>query len=335
MRRALIGGSVAAVVLAAGAVVVAVALMTMLLTGKAPGATTAVTTCVVHASGGGSATDMDPQQVRNAKLIMSIGKSLNVPPRGWVIAISAAMQESNLINVTYGDRDSLGLMQQRPSQGWGSQEEVTTPTYAVRAFYGGKQSPTDNTGLLDIPGWENMTVWGAAQSVQRSAFPLAYAQHESTASALVEQFAHTTAGCDNLAAGPWTLPIDSGYELTSSFGPRYSPTDGTSEVHTGQDFAVPTGEPALAASSGTVSFVGWDGGYGNLVRVRHANGVETFYAHLSATTVHVGQKVKTGEQVGRVGSTGNSTGPHLHLEVRVDDQPQDPMTWLQRKGLNP
>ncbi len=335
MRRLALGCG--ALLLGLGLVTVAalVGLMSMLMTGasQAPASASAVTTCALSA--GGATADLGAEQVRNARLIISVGKALNVPPRGWVVAISAAMQESKLLNVDYGDRDSLGLLQQRPSQGWGSPAEVTTPTYAVRAFYGGPKSPTDNAGLLDLRGWERMPVWQAAQSVQRSAFPFLYAQHEATASRLVQRFGHTTAGCDNLAEGPWTLPVQADYDLTSPYGPRVPPTEGITEVHTGLDFAVPSGSPALAVSTGRVSFVGWDGGYGNLVRVRHAGGVETFYAHLSATDVSVGQKVRAGQQVGSVGSTGNSTGPHLHLEVRVNDQPHDPMTWLQRKGLDP
>jgi hypothetical protein len=333
----LVAGSCAAVVAAALTTVTAgVGLMSMLVTGAgtATGATASVTTCALW-SGGVTTADLDAAQVRNARLIISVGKALDVPPRGWVVAISAAMQESNLTTVDYGDRDSLGLLQQRPSQGWGSPAQVSTPTYAIRAFYGGPHSPTQNSGLLDVPGWQRMPVWNAAQRVQRSAFPFAYATHEATASALVRRFAHTTAGCDDLAKGSWTLPVHADYVLTSGFGPRVSPTEGVTEVHTGQDFAVPAGTPALAVSAGRVSFVGWDGGYGNLVRVRHAGGVETYYGHLSHTSVHVGQKVRTGQQVGAVGSTGNSTGPHLHLEVRVDDQPHDPMTWLRAKGLDP
>lgn len=335
MRRRTLAAGVAVLVLAmAGAGVLAVGLMTMLVTGQSQSGSGSMTTCLLHASGK-SAAALSSQQVRNARTIISIGKAVNVPPRGWVVAISAAMQESNLTNVTYGDRDSLGLMQQRPSQGWGSPTEVSDPTYAIRAFYGGPKSPTANTGLLDIPGWERMPVWNAAQSVQRSAYPFLYAQHEPTASALVQRFADTTAGCDNLAAGAWTMPVENNYVLSSSFGPRVSPTVGVTETHTGQDFAVPTGTPARAVTNGVVSFVGWDGGYGNLVRVRHANGVESFYAHLSATRVRPGQKVDAGQQVGSVGSTGNSTGPHLHLEVRVNDQPQDPMSWLRKNGLHP
>jgi murein DD-endopeptidase MepM/ murein hydrolase activator NlpD len=337
MRPVFVGGCLLLAAAGVAAVLLSVGLMSMvMMTGSAPAstATSSVTSCLLHPSGG-SVADLDPAQVHNARRIISIGKTVNVPPRGWVVAISAAMQESNLRNVTYGDRDSLGLMQQRPSQGWGSPAEVTSPTYAIRAFYGGPQSPTPNSGLLDIAGWQQMSVWSAAQSVQGSAYPFAYADHEATASALVKKLGHTTAGCDNLAPGPWTLPVHGDYVLTSDFGLRTSPTEGVVESHTGQDFAIPTGTPVQATSTGRVSYVGFDAdGYGNLVRIRHVGGVETYYAHLSEVLVSVGQKVKAGRRIGSVGSTGNSTGPHLHLEVRVNDQPHDPMTWLRHKGVD-
>ncbi len=180
-------------------------------------------------------------------------------------------------------------MQQRPSTGWGSPAQVENPAYAARAFYGGPHSPTSNTGLLGVRGWQHMPLWEAAQSVQRSAFPFAYSQHEALATDLVHRLAGKTAGCESLTAGPWQLPVSRSYVLTSGFGPRISPTKGTADFHTGQDFAVPTGTPALAVSQGVVSFTGRDGGYGNLIRVRHANGVESWYGHLSAINVRVGR----------------------------------------------
>lgn len=276
-----------------------------------------------------------PDQIRNARTLIAVGKSLHVPPQGWVVAISAALQESGLRNLHYGDRDSLGMLQQRPSAGWGTPAQVTNPTYAARAFYGGHGSPTRNTGLLSISGWQHMPIWEAAQSVQRSAFPLAYAQHESLASQLVRHLAGATAGCQQLTAGPWGLPVGGHYVLTSGFGPRVSPTTGAADFHTGQDFAVPTGTKALAAASGVVAFTGWDGGYGNLVKLRHANGVETYYGHLSRILVHPGERIARGAVLGLTGSTGNSTGPHLHFEVRVSGQPVDPMPFLRAKGLHP
>ena len=277
--------------------------------------------------------DLDGDQISNARTIIAVGKSLRVPPRGWVIAIATALQESGLRNLGYGDRDSLGLMQQRPSMGWGTIRQVQHPAYAARAFFGGPTSPAANSGLLSVRGWEEMPLWQAAQTVQRSAYPMAYAQHEPLSTELVRRLAGTTAGCRSLAAGPWRPPVAAGYTLTSGYGWRTSPTVGGADFHTGQDFARPTGSPVTAVSRGTVVAAGWSGSYGNLVRVRHAHGVESWYAHLSAVRVRVGEQVRAGDRLGLVGSTGNSTGPHLHLEIRVDDQPTDPVPWLTQKGL--
>jgi murein DD-endopeptidase MepM/ murein hydrolase activator NlpD len=278
--------------------------------------------------------DLDQEQISNARTIIAVGKSLKIPPRGWVIAIATAMQESGLRSLNYGDRDSLGLMQQRPSMGWGTVAQVQNAEYAARAFYGGPKSPTSNSGLLSVRGWEEMPLWQAAQTVQRSAFPLAYADHEALSTQIVERLAGTTAGCEPLASGPWRTPVGTGYTLTSSYGWRTSPTRGGADFHTGQDFAQPEGSAVSAISRGVVAFAGWGGSYGNLVRVRHANGVESWYAHLSTTTVAVGDLIKAGEPLGAVGSTGNSTGPHLHLEIRVDDEPTDPAPWLASKGVH-
>ncbi|MFY0408303.1 peptidoglycan-binding domain-containing protein [Solicola sp. PLA-1-18] len=139
-------------------------------------------------SGGGTPGDdyasLSPEQKQNARTIIGVGKGANVPERGWVVALATAMQESTLINVTYGDRDSLGLFQQRPSQGWGTNAQVSDPVLASKAFYG-VASHTPNPGLLDISGWQQMTITQAAQAVQRSAYPDAYAKWETLARDIV------------------------------------------------------------------------------------------------------------------------------------------------------
>lgn len=119
----------------------------------------------------------------NAETILSVGRSLAVSDYGIVIALATAMQESGLKNLSYGDRDSLGLFQQRPSAHWGTAEEILNPEYAARAFFGGSTSPTQGVarGLLDIESWEEMTLTQAAQAVQISAFPKAYAKWEASA----------------------------------------------------------------------------------------------------------------------------------------------------------
>lgn len=123
---------------------------------------------------------MTAEQARNAITIAQVARDLQVPRRGLQIAIATAIQESKLVNLTVGDRDSGGLFQQRPSQGWGSRAEVTNPVLAARAFFGEAQH-TGNPGLLDIPGWQKMPLTQAAQAVQRSSYPDAYAQWEDVA----------------------------------------------------------------------------------------------------------------------------------------------------------
>ncbi|WTD05902.1 NlpC/P60 family protein [Streptomyces albidoflavus] len=125
----------------------------------------------VHVEG----LDVPAEQVPNAQTIVAAGLSLDVPRKGQIIALATAMQESRLRNLGYGDRDSLGLFQQRPSQGWGSAEQIRDPTYASEQFY---------EHLLKVRGWQQMTITQAAQAVQRSALPDAYAQWEQLATAL-------------------------------------------------------------------------------------------------------------------------------------------------------
>lgn len=117
---------------------------------------------------------------------------------------------------------------------------------------------------------------------------------------------------------------------SSPFGGRISPITGQmGEQHTGQDFAIASGNEVLAAAGGTVTFSGWHQyGGGNRVVVDHGNGLSTSYNHMSANAVKVGQHVERGELVGFSGSTGASTGPHLHFEVIINDEPVDPMGWL-------
>ncbi len=141
------------------------------------------------ASSGGSIAILTSEMEANARTILSVGRSLNVPEYGLVIALAAAMQESTLRNLNYGDRDSLGLFQQRPSTGWGTPAQVTDTVYASKLFFGGPSNPNKGItrGLLDIPGWQSMTVTQAAQAVQLSGYPDAYAKWEDSARAWLAQ----------------------------------------------------------------------------------------------------------------------------------------------------
>ena len=146
------------------------------------GSTAVVTT---PASTGGKVTALTDEMKKNAKVIIGVGKALGVPDYGIVIALAAAMQESSLRNIDYGDRDSIGLFQQRPSAGWGKKALLLDPKHASRLFYGGPSNPNKGktSGLLDVKGWRTMSVTKAAQKVQISAYPNAYAKWETSARA--------------------------------------------------------------------------------------------------------------------------------------------------------
>ncbi|MFN2492232.1 MAG: peptidoglycan DD-metalloendopeptidase family protein [Pyrinomonadaceae bacterium] len=118
-------------------------------------------------------------------------------------------------------------------------------------------------------------------------------------------------------------------KLESGFGGRRNPFGGSSyEFHSGQDIDAPWGEPVVAGASGSVTFVGWQNGYGQLVVIDHGGGLTTRYGHLSHVDVAQGSTVARGQFIGRVGSTGRSTGPHLHYEVRINDEPVNPLQYL-------
>lgn len=126
--------------------------------------------------------------------------------------------------------------------------------------------------------------------------------------------------------GLYVLPVDG--RLSSTFGPRLHPITGEMRPHRGIDLAAPTGTPIAAMAAGTVTFAGWQNGYGNVVIIQHGDGTETRYAHQDTMGVSVGQEVAAGELIGTVGSTGRSTGPHLHLELRRDGDAVDPAPYL-------
>jgi murein DD-endopeptidase MepM/ murein hydrolase activator NlpD len=117
--------------------------------------------------------------------------------------------------------------------------------------------------------------------------------------------------------------------LSSSYGYRSDPFTGAGAMHSGLDFKGPTGTPILAAADGTVTFAGGQSGYGNTIEITHANGLVTRYAHLSSFTVSLGQTVGRGVQIARMGSTGRSTGSHLHFEVRLNGQAVNPLKFLE------
>ncbi|WP_434740754.1 M23 family metallopeptidase [Micromonospora sp. SH-82] len=266
------------------------------------------------------------EQVGNAAIIVAVGRDLDVPPRGWVVAVATAMVESSLRNLDGGDRDSLGLFQQRPSQGWGTPTQILDPAYASTAFY---------EKLLRLDGWEQMPLTVAAQRVQISAFPDRYGEFEQDAEQVVAAVAGVAtitelpgaspAGCPGpaaIAASGWTQPLDA--VVGSGYGPR------AGRLHAGVDMSVPHNTVIRAAADGQVIWSGCDPSTGNCdidgspttsgcgwyVDLIHADGFGTRYCHLiRRPDVTEGDTVQAGQTIGLVGSSGRSSGPHLHFQT--------------------
>lgn len=138
-----------------------------------------------QATASGTTVSFSPEQMDNAATIVGIAMGRDLPARAGTIAIATAIQESKLRNIDYGDRDSLGLFQQRPSQGWGTEAEILDPVYSTNTFY---------DALVAVPGYEEMVVTEIAQEVQRSAYPDAYADHETEGRVIASTLAgHTQA----------------------------------------------------------------------------------------------------------------------------------------------
>lgn len=183
IRRIIVWGIAGAAVLIAMAVVIGAAAFSSLLSAGTVTATSdAASYCVAPASTQAAYSTWSAEQDTDAATIVRVGQSDHVPEYGWVIAVATAMQESTLNNLGSGDRDSLGLFQQRPSQGWGTAAQIMDPVYAAGQFY---------AALLKVPGWQQMPLTVAAQAVQNSGFPGAYAKWQDPATALV---AHLTGG---------------------------------------------------------------------------------------------------------------------------------------------
>lgn len=191
-------GSVRSVVAGLLALTLGFLLLVVVVLGGGVALQQAQATCNLTTGGGGTVS-IGAGETAYVRTIIGVGKTRGVPPKGWIVALATALQESGLENLSnpvypeslplttdgHGtDHDSLGIFQQRPQSGWGSVQELMNPIYEATAFFGGPDVPPDNRGLLDIPGWEALPVTVAAQRVQGSAYPDAYAKWEAAASQL-------------------------------------------------------------------------------------------------------------------------------------------------------
>jgi hypothetical protein len=208
--------------------------------------------------------------------------------------------------------------------------QVTDPKYASRKFF---------EGLFKVSDRNAMPLTLAAQAVQRSAYPMAYAKWEAMARKVVGGGLTGAGGYLGLGLGinmsqyaqgsgagaGWRMPAAG--PITSHYGMRVNPVTGQYKLHAGSDIGAGLGAAIYAAKGGRVlstQSASQSGGYGNYTIIDHGNGIRTAYAHQSKFMVSPGQVVSQGQQIGKVGSTGNSTGPHLHFEYIKDGQRLNP-----------
>jgi murein DD-endopeptidase MepM/ murein hydrolase activator NlpD len=210
---------------------------------------------------------------------------------------------------------------------------VATPVETERAYAAiGRVLATDTASEAERSTLLERARLARAEQARQDALARRAAEARAAAQRAAVQRARAAAAARasraRALANRWVLPTN-GYRLTGRFGASGSRW---ASGHTGLDFAAPTGRRVVAMRAGLVTAAGWDGPYGNKVEITHADGTQTWYAHLSAITVRRGA-VTTGQKIGEIGSTGNSSGPHVHVEVRIDDRPVDPMRFLARKGV--
>lgn len=318
----------------------------------------------------GTTFTLNKAQLTHAATIIETGARIpGVGREGILIALMAALTESTLRQLsntgtypesaTYpndgdgGDHDSLGLFQMRPQSGWGTVAELMDPAYQAAAFYGGPDGPNypSPRGLLDIPGWQQMDKGEVAQAVEVSAFPDRYQNYEPVARMILDALTvnQRPGGGDTTPADPdipetrsLVFPLPNGsYTQTSDFGPRIDPINGEQRLHAGTDYAAADGTPVFALADGIVTYAGMVDGYSGQITIEHTvdgKPVATKYIHMWAHGIHVqtGDRVIAGQHIGDVGSSGHSTGPHLHLQVHpggANAEAVDPVPWLAAHGV--
>ncbi|WP_436947576.1 heavy metal transporter [Streptomyces sp. SudanB52_2052] len=223
---------------------------------------------VVSGKGDGASYAFTPEQAVNAATITAVGTARGLPERAVTIALATALQESSLRNIDHGDRDSLGLFQQRPSQGWGTPKEIMDPTYSAGEFY---------EHLVKVPGYTRLPLTVAAQRVQRSGFPQAYAKHEPDAALLAAALTGQSAAtltCEGRPAATRATGPDgvraalardfgrdvlepAGAEVGTSSAATPSPSPSPAEGDGGRTVTLPVASDTSAAGGRSLDQRGW------------------------------------------------------------------------------
>ncbi|MER5341663.1 heavy metal transporter [Streptomyces mirabilis] len=306
------------------AVVVMLALAGYLAVQYLTGGTGAPRCRVVSGKSDGASYEFTPEQAVNAATISAVGTTRGLPERAVAIALATALQESGLRNIQHGDRDSLGLFQQRPSQGWGTTKQIMDPTYAAGMFY---------EHLAKVPGYTRLPLTVAAQRVQRSGYPQAYAKHEPDATLLAAALTGRAAATLTCEGRPGATPVGGPDSvraaLVRDFG-REVLQEAGADVSTAGSLASPTASPSLAPSpsvSGrTVTVpVRKDPTGDSTVRQRGWELAHWAVANSSALHIrrvsYAGREWTAGERNGEwrtAVTTGGSTAKPSPGEVRID-----------------
>ncbi|MFF1741066.1 heavy metal transporter [Streptomyces mirabilis] len=305
------------------AVVVMLALAGYLAVQYLTGGTGAPRCRVVSGKSDGASYEFTPEQAVNAATISAVGTTRGLPERAVAIALATALQESGLRNIQHGDRDSLGLFQQRPSQGWGTTKQIMDPTYAAGMFY---------EHLAKVPGYTRLPLTVAAQRVQRSGFPQAYAKHEPDATLLAAALTGRSAATLTCEGRPGATPVggpdsvraalvrDFGREVLQEAGADVS-TAGSPASST----ASPTLAPSPSVSGRTVTVPVRKDPTGDST-VRQRGWELAHWAVANSSALHIrrvsfaGREWTAGERNGEwraAGTTGGSTATQSPGEVRI------------------
>lgn len=293
------------------------------------------------------------EQLTNAAYVMQAGKDLGLNVRDQTIGVMTAMGESSLRNIDYGDWEtggvtnpdgsrttSIGLFQQQ--DGWGSRAERLDPYKSSTMFFQAMVTKVPDRGSLEP------TI--VAHRTQVNADPYHYEKYWQSAVEVVEGLTGVRTGlssddgsasgsCNGLLPGTvnangWAAPAAG--PIASPYGMRLHPIYNEWRLHSGTDLSGGGCDgPIWAAQAGTVTFRGFDGRGNGTITIDHGGGVQTKYLHQydSGMLVRTGDKVKAGDQIGRVGSSGESSGCHLHFSVLIDGQFVDPEPFMSAVGI--